>query len=118
MPGIPVHIDRPPFSARLVLWGRAGDGWWGLCHWSQTVREHHMLSTAPFAAWLPGASITRPGWSGDGSAEIARITLPTRPTDWPAPAAFSGWFAGVWRSGPVRTPDGVEVENGAAWRRR
>lgn len=120
MPGVPVHLDRPPFSARLIAWGKASDGWWGLIEWAQTIREDGALSSSSFAAWVPAASLSRPGWSGPGSEPnaIARLSLPPRRLDWPGPAAWSGWYAGAWPSGRLATPDGVEVVNGPAWRRR
>lgn len=117
MPGLPVHIDRAPFSARLLLWGRASDSWWGLVEWAQTIRENGKLASAAFAAWLPAKSITRPGWSGPGGVSIGRIMLGDNRSVWPGPAAWSGWYAGAWESGPIRAPDGVEVVNTPAWRR-
>jgi hypothetical protein len=117
MPGEPVHIDRAPFNARLLAWGRAADGWWGLVEWAQTVRSAGALSTMPFAAWLPAAAVRKPGWSGGRAADVARLTLPPRRADWPGPAAWRGWFAGVWAGGPVPLPPGVELDNGPAWRR-
>lgn len=115
MPGIPIHLARPPFSARLLLWGRAEDGWWGLVEWAQTIRRGGALETSSFAAWVPAGALSRPGWSAQAPA-IARITLPGARPDWPAPAGWSGWFAGAWPSGPVRTPDGVELVTGPRWR--
>jgi hypothetical protein len=28
-PGLPIHISRSPHNVKLLVWGRAADGWWG-----------------------------------------------------------------------------------------
>lgn len=107
MPGVPVHLDRAPFTARLLAWGRAVDGWWGLIEWVQTLRRDGALSSARCAAWVPARCLHRPSWATSGSAPLARIALPPRRGDWPGPAAWSGWYAGAWPAGRPRHRPGA-----------
>ncbi len=116
MPGMPIHIDRAPFSARLLTWGRGLDGWHGLIAFAQRVIDHGTPTTLSIAAWVPAVALSRPGWAPD--TPVDRIALPQSRDGWPAPAGWTGWYAGAWPSGPVPVPDGVEVANGPAWRRR
>lgn len=111
-------MDRSPYNARLLAWGRAVDGWWALVEWAQTIRRDGKLEQLAFAAWLPAASVTRPGWGGHGPSQVMRMTLPRASIDWPAPAAWQGWYAGAWRAGAVQLPEGAEIVTGPAWRKR
>ncbi len=115
-PGLPIHLSRPPFSGRLLLWGQAADGWWGLVAWSQRVVEAGEQATLPFAAWVPGSALSKPGWSS-AAEPIPRVTLTTDRADWPGPASWPGWYAGVWTDGAPARPPGVELANQPRWRK-
>jgi hypothetical protein len=114
MPGVPVHLDRPPRSVRLLAWGRASHSWWG----SITFRLRVLLANGQpgeidCAAWVPATSLKRPGWA---SAEaVPRIDLPSDQRVWPAPPGWPSWYAGVWVSGPLALPPGVELDAAPAW---
>jgi hypothetical protein len=111
-----VHLDRPPHNVRLVAWGRADDGWWACICWRQRVRGRDTGEEMDIAAWVPGGSVRRPGWSS--SVDLPRLELPSDRRLWPAPAGWPSWYAGVWLDGAVSAPPGVELVTGAAWRER
>src|SRR5690349_14184723 len=100
-----VHLDRPPHSGRLVAWGRAPHGWWGLVTWRQRVLVNGQPDEVPVAAWLPASSIRRPSWSS--GVELPRLTLPPDQRAWPAPRGWPSWFAGPWPNGTLTLPPGV-----------
>lgn len=111
-------MNRSPFNGRLLAWGHAPGGWWGLVEFAQRITRDGKLDQLAIAAWLPADALTRPIWVGTGRSQVARITLPFDQADWPAPAAWHGWYAGAWLSGSLRLPDGSEIATGPAWRRR
>ena len=111
-----MHLDRPPHSARLLAWGRAPHGWWGLITFRQRVTAHGELTELPVAAWVPASSLQRPGWSAP--AELPRTTLAPDQRTWPAPLGWPSWYAGPWANGALRLPPGVEIVTGPAWRPR
>ena len=115
-PGLPVYLSRPPHSVRLLVWGRASDGWWGLVAWEQRVLRGVEPTTLPVTAWVPAQSLTKPGWSS-GDA-VPRVRLPAMRHEWPPPEQWQGWFAGAWADGPLRLPPGDEVVSGPQWRDR
>lgn len=111
---VAVHLKRPPHSAHLHAWGRAETGWWGCITWQQRVRTRAGDTEIGFAAWVPAATLTRPGWSPN--EDLPRIQLAADSKSWPAPRGWPAWYAGVWLDGPVTPPPGVQLVTGAAWR--
>lgn len=78
-PGLPVHISGPPHNVRLLSWGRAADGWWGLVCWDQQVIRGIEPETLPIAAWVPAQALSKPGWSsGDPVPRLALTGAQTR----------------------------------------
>ncbi len=116
MPGMAVHLNRPPHSVRLVAWGRTGDGWHACVTWNQRVSTRAGDDEIGFAAWVPAAAVSKPGWSS--TVDVPRIELPADRRAWPAPPGWPAWYAGVWDGGPLQAPPGVQIVTGAAWRRR
>jgi hypothetical protein len=119
VPGVAVYLDRAPRSASLVIWGRAPDAWWGCVQFRVTVvtvRPAYPTTELPVAAWVPAASITKPGWST--SSDVPRVSLTHDRTLWPAPPGWPSWYAGAWPAGPLCLPPAVDVASGPAWRRR
>lgn len=85
MPGVPVHLDRAPHSAFLLAWGRAPDAWWGLVQFQQRIRAgNDEIRELPVAAWVPAASLDKPGWA-HAAAEIPRVSLSIDREGWPPP---------------------------------
>jgi|SRR4051794_27943997 hypothetical protein len=115
MPGVYVHLGRWPNEGHVALWGRAGDGWWGLLTWSTRIRLHGDLDHLDVAAWVPAEQVTKPHWVS--AQRLPRIRLPDDRAQWPAPAGWDGWYVGAWSAGPVPLPPGVEVVTGPAWQR-
>jgi hypothetical protein len=115
VPGLPVHLDRPPHSCRLLLWGRADDGWWGLVVWEQRVRDHGTPVGLALSAWVPAQSLRKPAWAS--GEPIPRITLTGARQLWPQPAGWSGHYLGAWATGGIPFPPGVTPIEGPAWRR-
>lgn len=111
-----VYLDRSPRSASLVAWGRAPDAWWGCVQFRVAVQSSDGSSELPVAAWVPAASITRPGWSG--ATDVPRVVLDHDRTSWPAPLGWPSWYAGAWPVGPLSLPPGLTPATGPAWRRR
>jgi len=111
-----VYLNRPPHNVRLVVWGRADDGWWACVTWRQRVRAQGDAAEIAFAAWVPAGSVTRPRYTTP--VRVAQIRLPTERCTWPAPPGWPSWYAGVWLEGPVATPPGAELVTGARWRER
>jgi hypothetical protein len=111
-------MRRSPFNGRLLLWGRAPDGWHGLVGFALNVTLRSEPARLAVAAWLPSRLLSA-GAGASSTPEIARITLPSPPADWPSPAPpWSGYFAGRWTSGELPLPDGAQLLTGPAWRRR
>lgn len=110
-----VYLNRSPHNVHLHAWGRADTGWWGCIGWRQRVRTPAGDEEIGFAAWVPAATLTRPGWSS--TVAVPRIALPADPRAWPAPPGWPAWYAGVWLDGPVTAPAGAELVTGAAWRK-
>jgi hypothetical protein len=112
-----VDLDRPPHSARLYVWGRWTGGWWGAVSLRQpVVTAAGLADYLVVAAWVPGTSVKRPGWS-KGSLRIPRIELPVEQRDWPAPELAPVWFVGVWVGGPLVLPPGLTADTRPRWRR-
>ncbi len=109
-----MHLNRPPHSVRLHGWGRAGTGWWGCISWQQRVRTADGDTDVPFAAWVPAATLSRPGWAP--VEDVPRTVLPEDSRLWPAPRGWPAWYAGVWLDGEVTCPPGAQLVTGAAWR--
>lgn len=112
---MPVHLNRPPHNARLHAWGRADTGWWGCISWMQHVRTAEGGAELAFAAWVPAATLSAPGWAA--REELPRLRLPADSRAWPAPRGWPAWFVGVWLDGDPACPPGVSVANGPGWRR-
>lgn len=116
MVGMAVHLDRPPHSARLLAWGRAPHGWWGLVTFRHRVAVRGDPAELPVAAWVPASSLRQPSWSA--RVELPRLALPDDQGAWPAPQGWPSWYAGPWPNGPLALPPGVEIIVGPAWRTR
>ena len=112
MGSVPVRLNRPPHHARLIAWGRAVNGWFGCCTWSQRVRRSGRVTTIDICAWLPSSALSSPGWSA-GANDVPRVDLDQ---GWPMPPGWSRIFIGAWIAGPLRLPDGLEVVTTPAWR--
>jgi hypothetical protein len=113
---MPVHLDRAPHSAFLLAWGRAPDAWWGLVQFQQRIRTGDGdPRELPTAAWVPAASLTKPGWA-NADADVPRVLLAADRACWPPPSRWPYWYAGPWPNGPLRLPDGAEAFNGSSWR--
>ena len=117
MPGQVVHMKGGPHSARLLLWGRAADGWHGLITWSQRVRCDGIATELTFSAWTPSDLLSKPGWAGSFEP-VQRIVLPPDSAAWPRPASEFGWHLGRWSGGKPPCPPGTELIEGPTWRNR
>jgi hypothetical protein len=117
MPGVAVHLDRPPRSGFLVQWGRGAHIWWGCVQFRIAVSTKDGGGELAVAAWIPAPSLTRPGWSS-AAVDLPRLALPDDQSSWPAPPGWPSWYAGVWPNGPLLLPPGVEAATGPVWRRR
>lgn len=116
MPGVAVYLDRAPHHAMLVAWGRAPDAWWACVQLRQSVRSAEATEELAVAAWVPAASVTRPGWSTPH--RVPRLRLAADRTTWPAPPGWPSWYAGAWPAGPLALPPGCVPVTGPAWSRR
>ena len=111
-----VYLDRPPHQSFLVAWGRASDAWWGCVQFRVRVSTSDGPDELPAAAWVPAASITRPGWSTP--VDVPRIALTGDRAAWPAPPGWPSWYAGAWPTGQLALPPGCTLTTGPAWSRR
>jgi hypothetical protein len=111
-----VYLNRAPHHVRLHAWGRAETGWWGCVSWRQRVRTAAGDSEFEIAAWVPAATLSKPGYGA--AADVSRVRLAADSRAWPAPPGWPSWYAGVWLEGPVPLPPGAEAVTGAAWRKR
>lgn len=112
-----VHFDPAPHNGFLLAWGRAPDAWWGLVQFVQRVRAGEgAVEELPVAAWLPAASLHKPGWAT--ADDMPRVALTVDRTSWPPPSRWPYWYVGPWPNGPLRLPDGLAAFNGSTWRER
>src|SRR6476661_4911541 len=110
MPGMAVYLDRPPRSVQLVAWGRAPDAWWGCIQFQVSIVTTDGPAHLDVAAWVPAASLTRPGWSS--TVDVPRIELTHDRRTWPAPPGWPSWYAGAWPAGPLTLPAGIRIATG------
>jgi hypothetical protein len=101
---------RWPHQVRLLAWGRARDGWWGLVAWEQRVRAAGDVERMLYAAWVPAGQLSKPHWVN--ARPLQRHQLSDDRREWPQPSSWEweGYYVGAWPSGDVPAPmNGVQV---------
>jgi hypothetical protein len=110
-PGMLVELrDRWPHQVRLLAWGKASDGWWGLVVWEQRLRLADGTERVLYAAWVPAGQLSKPHWVA--ARPLRRHELPEDRTDCPQPRTreWEGYYIGAWPSGnPPAPTDSVKV---------
>jgi len=110
-PGMLVELrGRWPYQVRLLAWGKASDGWWGLVVWEQRVRVAGDAERMLYAAWVPSGQLSKPHWVT--ARQLRRHQLPEDRKDWPQPSMWEweGFYIGAWPSGDPPVPmDGATV---------
>jgi hypothetical protein len=117
-PGILVRVvNRWPYQARLLAWGKADDGRWGLIVWEQRIRVAGDSERMLYAAWVSSAQLVKPHWVA--ARRLRQHQLSADRNEWPAPSMWEweGFYVGAWPSGDPPPPmEGVKVVKPAAER--